>query len=279
MRVHDAVPVDRAVDQAVDRAIRDVGAAEVVARFQALASHEIGEKSPGDFVTIADQECERVLSDRLRQIRDIPVIGEEAAAVDPGVLDLVDTSASCWVIDPIDGTSNFVAGSTDYAVMVSLVEGGEMSAAWVWHPHADAMLHATTAADTTRDGVPVARRDTGAKQTLPTGVIKSAFMPPPAKHELRQLPADVATLVPGRKCAGIEYAQLIDGEIDFLFYWRTLPWDHAPGGLLAQQAGLRVARLDGSTYRPGDGQHGLLSATPAAWEPIAAAIRASLAST
>lgn len=259
----------------VDRAIREVGTAEVVARFEALTSDDIGEKSPGDFVTIADRECERVLTERLREIRDIPVIGEEATAANPALLDLIDSSPACWIIDPVDGTSNFVAGSTDYAVMVSLVNAGEMNAAWVWHPHTDAMLHATATSSTTREHTPIDRPPTG-ETGPPAGVIKSAFMPSPAKEGLREIPSDIGKLVAARKCAGVEYAQLVDGEIDFLFYWRTLPWDHAPGGLLAQQAGLRVARLDGSAYRPGDGQHGLLSATPEAWDPIASLIRARL---
>ena len=55
-------------------------------------------------------------------------------------------------------------------------------------------------------------------------------------------------------------------------YWRTLPWDHAPGGLLASEAGLRVARVDGSAYMPGDGKDGLLAATHECWDAVAAEI-------
>ena len=58
-------------------------------------------------------------------------------------------------------------------------------------------------------------------------------------------------------------------------YWRTLPWDHSPGGLLAEEAGLRVARPDGSTYLPGDGKSGLLAATPELWDRVAAEIQAA----
>lgn len=257
----------------VDRAIREVGTAEVVARFDALTSDDIGEKSPGDFVTIADRECERVLGGRLRKICDVPVVGEEATAAAPDLPKLINTTEACWVIDPIDGTSNFVAGSPDHVVMVAFVEAGQTTAAWVWHPHLDSMLHATAHAPTTREGAAVHRRThTG----TPTGVIKRAYMPEPAKQQLRELAPDVGVLVPGRKCAGLEYGELIDGDIDFLFYWRSLPWDHAPGGLLAQQAGLQVARLDGSPYSPGDQKNGLLAATPRAWPRIAAAINAEL---
>jgi len=269
--VLDASAVD---PSAVDGVIREVGTVEVVARFDALTSDDIGEKSPGDYVTIADQECERVLTERLRQLRDIAVVGEEATTADPDLLNLIEHSEACWVIDPIDGTANFVNGSTDYVVMVALVEAGEMAGAWVWHPHTDTMLHATSLTPTTREGsIPTRARE----RSTPVGVIKRAYMPEPAKQILRELPPHLGELAPGRKCAGIEYGQLIDGEIDFLFYWRTFPWDHAPGGLLAQQAGMRVARLDGSPYRPGDNKHGLLSATPELWPLIAAEINQALA--
>ena len=105
-------------------AVREVGTTEVVPRFRSLASGDITEKSRGDFVTIADQECERVLSARLREIRELPVVGEEASALDPSLLDLVDAAPAVWVIDPIDGTSNFVAGNVNFVVMVALIEAG-----------------------------------------------------------------------------------------------------------------------------------------------------------
>ncbi len=73
----------------VSVAVREVGMAEVVPRFRSLAEGDVTEKSPGDLVTIADQECERVLGERLRSIREIPVVGEEGTSADPSLLDLV----------------------------------------------------------------------------------------------------------------------------------------------------------------------------------------------
>lgn len=261
------------VSDNVSAVIREVGTAEVVSRFKALAAGEISEKSPGDFVTIADQECERVLGARLQQIRDIPVVGEESAAADASVLDLTGTADAVWVIDPVDGTANFVAGSTDYAVMVALVEHGEMSEGWVWHPAPDSMLHAVVGGGTNRNGSPVAAP---AAKDRPTGIVKMRYMPESTKAQLRDWPEELGQLVPGMKCAGIEYDSLISGGIDFLAYWRTHPWDHAPCALIAAEAGLRVARFDGSPYRPGDGRFGLLAARVGEWHAIAARISAAL---
>ena len=58
----------------VSAIIREVGAAEVVPRFRSLTAGDVTEKGPGDLVTIADRECERVLTHRLRAVRDVPVV-------------------------------------------------------------------------------------------------------------------------------------------------------------------------------------------------------------
>ena len=134
---------------------------------------DITEKGPGDLVTIADQECERVLSERLRVLRDIPVVGEEATAADPSLLDLVATAPAVWVTDPIDGTSNFVAGNPNFVVMVSLVENGATMAAWVWHPETDTMLTAERGKGLLRNGKPA---PTPTRSDRARGILKRKFM-------------------------------------------------------------------------------------------------------
>ena len=261
------------VDQ-VSAIIRDVGAAEVVTRFRSLAEGDVQEKTPGDLVTIADRECERVLAERLQAVRDVPVVGEEGTADDPSLLELVDSAEATWIIDPIDGTANFVAGNPNFVVMVALTERGTTSAAWVWHPDTDTMLTAQLGNGCQRNGEPIVAAP---RTDSRNGILKRTYMPEPARTRLGEFPESAGSLVPAFKSAGIEYGALIDGRIDFLMYWRTLPWDHAPGGLLASEAGLRVARIDGSPYVPGDGQAGLLAATHESWNAVAAQIRAALA--
>jgi len=268
------------IDQ-VAAIIREVGTAEVVTRFRALAAGDIIEKSPGDLVTIADRECERVLSERLRAVRDIPTVGEESVAADPSLINLVGTAPAAWVIDPVDGTSNFVAGNTNFVVMVTLLEAGQPMAAWIWHPETDSMLTAERGKGAFRDGVRLDRgasEDSAPAHTRPParGILKRKYMDEPARSRLASIPTSAGTVVPAHGSAGIEYGALVDAEIDFLMYWRTLPWDHAPGTLIAQEAGLQVARVDGSAYVPGDGRVGLLAATQESWSVIAAQIGAAM---
>lgn len=72
-----------------------------------------------------------------------------------------------------------------------------------------------------------------------------------------------------RGCAGLEYPDLVAGVYDFLIYWRTLSWDHAPGVLFATEAGLTATTPDGSTYTPAGTGSGLLVAHPQIAGPLA----------
>lgn len=61
-------------------------------------------------------------------------------------------------------------------------------------------------------------------------------------------------------CAGVAYPRLVEGREDFLLFWRTLPWDHAPGSLLLTEVGGVAVRPDGTPYRLTTGGTGLLAA-------------------
>jgi fructose-1,6-bisphosphatase/inositol monophosphatase family enzyme len=68
------------------------------------------------------------------------------------------------------------------------------------------------------------------------------------------------TVTRGSRAVGVEYPRIATGEQEFTLFWRTLPWDHAPGSLLVTEAGGVAARLDGTPYRPGRPADGLLVA-------------------
>ncbi len=65
----------------------------------------------------------------------------------------------------------------------------------------------------------------------------------------------------GSGSAATAYASLLEGTLDFGLYWRTEPWDHAPGTFLVAIAGGSSAHLDGNPYAPGDDRTGLLVTT------------------
>ena len=99
----------------VAEAIREAEAATIAPRFRALTDDDVAFKGPDDPVTIADRACEAMLGASLRMIDDLPVVGEEAAAVDPSLLAATDHDA--WIVDPLDGTKTSANGWGGYAVM------------------------------------------------------------------------------------------------------------------------------------------------------------------
>lgn len=253
---------------AVEIAIREVSRAEVEPRFRALADDEVFEKSPGDLVTAADRGCEQALSLRLRTIAALPVVGEEATAGDPGLADLVAEVDAVWVVDPVDGTANFVAGSPDHAIMVALVQQGRTTHGWMYLPASASMLSAELGAGAFRDGRHVVA-DTPAPGAV--GLLKRGFLPERTRQRVERGPDVLRSAVHGSGCCPVDYGAVVTGAAGFAIYWRTLPWDHAAPALFATESGLDVARPGGGPYLVGDGGSGLIVAHPSVWDSVDAA--------
>src|SRR5258705_90267 len=119
----------------VSRLIEEAAAAEIMPRFRRLAAGDVREKAPGDLVTVADEAVEARLAPQLTSL--VPgsiVVGEEGAAADPDLLDRLLDDRPVWIIDPVDGTSNFAEGRPAFAVMVALARGTHVMAAWIHDP-------------------------------------------------------------------------------------------------------------------------------------------------
>jgi fructose-1,6-bisphosphatase/inositol monophosphatase family enzyme len=260
--------------EAVGRAIRDAADHAVVPRFRTLKTHAITEKSPGDWVTDADHECEDLLTAALLAIEPgVPVVGEEAVASDTSLLTVAHGHERVWLVDPVDGTKAFIDGSPDFATMVALVEGGVTTAAWIWQPIHGQMFAAAHGQGATHNGRPMDPLPDPGPLNQWHGLLRTHAMP-----ALLRAASDASLELAGLHhtqvaAAGVTYPKAATGEFTYALYWRTLPWDHAPGALLAQEAGLTVQRLDGTPYRPFDGGLGLLTA---ATEEIWAVVRGAL---
>jgi fructose-1,6-bisphosphatase/inositol monophosphatase family enzyme len=250
----------------VARLIAEIAAEEVMPYFEKLGHDDIREKKPGDLVTIADVAAERrltpLLSDLLPGSR---VVGEEAVAADPGVLDALAGTAPVWLVDPIDGTANFAAGTPIFAVMVALVREGQTVMGWIHEPVTRRTASAVLGEGAWRDGQ---RLRIAAATGLPPRRL--------GNHRLvRRLDgrSDLVDEVFEFRCAGHEYVMLASGAAQFALYNRLLPWDHAPGHLLHREAGGFSARLDGSPYTPRDATPGLLLAPDAeSWKTLREAL-------
>lgn len=227
-------------------------------RFNDLDEADVREKAPGDLVTVVDHEVEARLLDSLPAlIAGSRVVGEEEAAAKPEILSGLD-EGWVWTADPLDGTVNFIEGRPDFAIMVGLLRNGETVAGWIYSPTTERLWSAEAGAGARVDGRPIARAE---KAHSPLrGMASVRYVP--AEVRSRWIESDALKAFGHRSgAAGVEYPALVEGERDFLFFWRTFPWDHVPGTLLVRETGGVAARLDGTPYRLADGRSGLLIAS------------------
>ena len=125
--------------------MREVARDIVMPRYRNLADHEISEKAADDYVTIADKESELRLAEGLSAILpEAGIIGEEACAADPAILERAGTGLN-WIIDPIDGTGNFVSGNPPFGIMIALADSGTTLAGWILDPLTGRLCHAMRA--------------------------------------------------------------------------------------------------------------------------------------
>jgi len=259
-------PVDDLVERVADL-VREVSAAVIEPRFRALADGEVVEKSKGELVTVADREAEDLLTAGLAALDPgTPVVGEEAVAADAGTMDALSADR-VWLVDPLDGTGNFVWGKPDWAVMVALVVGGETAASWIYQPVTGRLYVAERGSGATVDGERLVTRPRADTTGALRGAVLTRYLDDATRALVTPNLDRFGAISAGRHCAGTEYPALVEGDTDFVFFWRTLPWDHAPGTLLVREAGGVATRPDGTPYRPEPGGRGLLvAADPPTWD-------------
>jgi len=234
--------------------LQEAAAEIILPRFGRLTDGDIEEKSsPTDLVTVADREAEAWLTSRLSDIVDAAVIGEEACAATPSLLDHVGEDRA-WTVDPVDGTSNFVKGNERFCTMVSLLEAGVPVRSWIWLPIAGELYYAQAGKGAVCSAVSggATRRlsldscDLALEEMVGGASIRG--VPEPARQQLR----DRLRALPGRwfpGSGGVLGAAIADGTQHFLYHATITPWDHAPVDLLCREAGGHAAMItNGARY-------------------------------
>jgi myo-inositol-1(or 4)-monophosphatase len=236
--------------------------------------------SPTDVVTEMDRRSEALLHQVLLDARpDDGILGEEGASI-PG------TSGLTWVVDPIDGTVNYLYGIPVYAVSVAVVTGDpsvpggyEVVAGCVHNPERDETFTALAGAGSWRDGQPLR-----AGEVADLGqVLVSTGFGYEAGRRARQ--AEIAAQVLPRVrdlrrigSAALDLCDVAAGRVD-AYYERGLnPWDLAAGGLVALEAGALITGLGRAPAGPdlviaaAPGVHAALHAVLAPLRPDADAL-------
>ena len=245
----------------IESLLREVSEEVILPGRRNLTKHEIEHKSPGEVVTQIDRDAEVFLSKQLVNI--LPnsyAVGEEGVQEDPSSEKALYSSNAVWVIDPIDGTRNFVSGNGPFSTLICLLRNGETLAAWIYDPIKNLMTCAEKGAGIHQNGIRLVKAKFGKPVTEMDGALRTKFLPEDLKPDAEKA-ANRFRSINRSMSAGYDYPTFASDELDFLFYYRTFVWDHAPGVLIAQEAGGIVKRLDGSAYSPIDRKKGLLCAS------------------
>jgi fructose-1,6-bisphosphatase/inositol monophosphatase family enzyme len=247
---------------------------EIMPRFKALSDGEVRLKtSVFDPVTEADEAAEHAISAQLRaSYPGALIVGEEATAADPSLLHRLGDAPLAFVVDPIDGTRNFIAGLPLFGVMAAAIVHGEIVAGVIHDPVCQDTVHALKGqgAWLSREGRLPKRLHVAAPAPLDRmeGIVGTHFLPEPLRTTvLNNLPRlGSATWL---RCAAHEYRMAASGFCHVLFFNRLMPWDHAPGWLLHQEAGGCSAHFDGKPYKPKHTVGGLICAPDrVSWEAV-----------
>jgi myo-inositol-1(or 4)-monophosphatase len=238
-------------------------AAEQVQRMRAgAAAGQVTTKSTDtDVVTAADRQVEREIVGELCRARpDDAVLGEEYGPVDGG-----PSGGVRWLLDPIDGTVNYLYGLPWYAVSLAAEVNGRVVAGVVRNAATGQEWSAAAEHGAWRDGV----RLRGSSQTrLSQALVGTGFGYDPARRAHQA--AVVAGLLDRVRdirrlgSAALDLCLAAEGALDAFFEKGPNPWDHAAGGLIAAEAGLRVEGLRGAEAGPAM----VIAAPPALFGPL-----------
>jgi fructose-1,6-bisphosphatase/inositol monophosphatase family enzyme len=253
-------------NNAVEALIRNVGDTLLMRHWRALPADAVREKSKGDFVTDIDEEAERILSAGLHALQpNADILGEEAAAANPDLLNVLQQPGDLWIIDPIDGTGNYVEGNQHFAIMIAYVSQGVAHSSWIYQPVPQKMFYATQGGGAFCNDVRLLQiAPQGGLDQMDVG-ISVKFTPEPLRSHVSSLVHHFASHAPFM-CAGYEYAALAQGIKAMAMFHRLHPWDHVPGLLLTQEAGLYIRHFDESAYDSRTRRQGLMvAANKAIW--------------
>lgn len=205
----------------------------------------IEKKGRNDLLTAADQESEDLIEQEiLRRFPGHAILGEEGGKRgDPA-------SETLWIVDPLDGTTNFAHGMRIFAVSIGVEHRGDLIAGCVYAPALEEMYLAAKGAGASCNGAPIS---VSPETELANSLIVTGF--PYAREAmigpLKEMVGAVLTHARGLLrlgAASLDFAMVASGRLDGFYELTLNPWDCAAGALLVTEAGGRVTGIDDSEF-------------------------------
>lgn len=248
-------PLGHEVTRGLIAAVRDTARTEIMPHFRNLSADMIDTKSgPHDLVTLSDQRAEEQLSRAAQALLpDALIIGEEAVAANSLLLHDLAHATEAVIIDPIDGTGNFVSGLAVFGVILAVMQGGRTVFGLLYDPVMDDWIMAAEGAGAWLGRPGQAPRRLSPPPPVTTddarGYISLSIFSP---DEQRRMMADYPRYgrIRDLYCSCHEYRMLALGSADFLYTSLSKPWDHAAGSLIIQELGGQTLAGDSEGYDP-----------------------------
>ncbi|AOY02306.1 inositol monophosphatase [Jeongeupia sp. USM3] len=221
---------------------RDVSASEIMPRFRQVTARR---KHDGTLLTEADLASQAWLMRALPEIAPYPVLGEEMCAADQKAL-LDANPDGLWIVDPIDGTSNFAHGLPYFTVSIALWRHGRSEYGAIYAPVLDECFTARRGAGAWLNGE---RLEAPAE---PVRISDSIAAVEP-KYLGGHLPVRIVTVAPFTSqrnygAATLDWCYLAAGRFDLMLHGAQRLWDYAAGALIAEEAGCVLGTLKGRSY-------------------------------
>lgn len=204
----------------------------------------VKEKSRANLVTEADVNAQDAIVSVIRgRYPDHSFLGEEDLNVAGA------KSEFRWIIDPLDGTTNYVHGFPFYAVSIALECAGELTVAVIYDPTRDEVFSAIKGGGAFLNGTPITPSEIS---KLSDGFCVASLPPgargnePQVGQFLRVLPN--ARTVQRTGSAALNLSYVACGRVDAYWSGSLKPWDQAGGALLVTEAGGKISKFDGSTF-------------------------------
>jgi myo-inositol-1(or 4)-monophosphatase len=218
-------------------------AASHLRRLEPAAPAGWTEKAQHDFVTEADRATEALIADALtRDVAGSTVVGEELSPKGERSGEVV------WIVDPLDGTNNFLHGYPQYAVSIGCVVRGELCVGVVHDVVRDLVYWGASGLGAWQGE----RRLRVSARTEPRHALVGTGFPfkqlPALRRYLDQLAAVMGSASGVRRAgsAALDLADVAAGRLDAFWELTLAPWDVAAGVVLVREAGGVVTTLDGS---------------------------------
>ncbi|MBK9584944.1 MAG: inositol monophosphatase [Alphaproteobacteria bacterium] len=254
----------RASEKAARSLIRD---------FNEVENLQVSMKGPGDFVSAADRRAEEIIFTELKKARpDYAFLMEESGAIEGNGAD----AEYRWLIDPLDGTTNFLHGLPHWAISIGLEHKGEVIAGLIHDPVKDEIFHAEkgSGAFMRRRRLRVSGRQDLMLATIATGAPRRSAE---SRTQFMKEYSAMIAVAPGLRrfgAAALDLAYVAAGRYEGFWERNLKPWDVAAGAIIVKESGGYIGDLDSSAANPVETGN-VIAANDRLFEPMAKILKAA----